>query len=124
MGSRGRVEPEWGRIHANLLYSLDIRCVPSPDSDPRIVFSRWKALPPEQAKSRDDRNPRGNWTSFMERREEFLCLMAGLFYQWSEPGSKLLTINYLGSLNDSDEPMRYALYGHAKLTVEQMEVAK
>lgn len=112
------VEKRWSRTLAYLLYKVGTRSATLPDTDPQIVFNRWKALPREERKTRDQGDPRGHWTHSMEPRDEFLCLMAALFGAWSAPETKGVT--YLGSLNDPDELMRYAFYGHGNLSVEQM----
>ncbi len=118
------VEKKWANVLFGLLYNLGREGAPFADSDPMIVLNRWRALPIEKTKDDDLHGfPKGYWTHSLETGQEFLCYMAAVFGAWSEPGVTPMKIKYLGSLNDPDELLRCAYYGHADLTATQMDLA-
>jgi hypothetical protein len=104
-----------------LLLNLDPVQAGSFDEDPAPIFARWRALSMGEKFEEEQRYLRHTGLSF---KDEFCCLMAALYGRWYSQDKQSSPIPHdVGTAESPDIVLRCAHYGHAQMTVEQMEQA-
>jgi hypothetical protein len=89
------------------------------DGDPRPVIDRWRAL----ELSDDFKKYHDGDCQDIDFKQEFLCLIASLFYFYSVDNDGKHKIINIGEANNPDLALRCAYYRQADMTPEQMQEA-
>jgi len=104
-----------------LFMNLDPVQAGSFEEDPSPIFARWHALSVSEQFEVERADLRHTALSF---KDEFCCLMAALYGRWYSQDQQFSLISQdIGTAESPDIMLRCAHYGHAQMTVEQMEQA-